>query len=323
MRRRRFVSLVTRASVGLCAAAARPESAAEPRKVPVCVAPSGSLRRRGDDVSPEKAQALLDHALQELTGQDSAPGAWASLFHPDWKVALKLSCLPGPRLSTTPGVVRAVIAGLISAGVAPGSILIWERSRTEMEKAGFKGDFGGARIVGTDEMEGGGYSDDILMAGSVASCFSRMLQRVDAIINLPVVKHHDLAGLSAGMKNFYGAIHNPNKYHNGRCNPYVADLCNHPLIRGKLRLVVADTSRVQAHNGPGYYPAYAVEWGGMVVGCDPVAVDRQAWSILDEARLSLGLNPLAVDRLEPTYLATAARLGLGLADESRIRRVAL
>ena len=39
-----------------------------------------------------------------------------------------------------------------------------------------------------------------------------------------VVKDHDLAGVSAGLKNWYGVIHNPNKYHDSCCDPYVADV---------------------------------------------------------------------------------------------------
>ncbi len=287
----------------------------------VCEVPAGRLLRRQDDIDAAACRRFLDRAVVELTDRESAGAAWRSLFTPGERVALKLSCLPGKKLSTSRGLVQAVVAALADAGVAPRHVLVWERSRRELENAGFRAGFAGAQVTGSDELADGGYADDIQVSGSVASLFSRVLEQVDSVVNLPVVKHHDLAGLSAGMKNFFGAIHNPNKFHANRCDPYVADLCAHPLIRGKLRLVIADATRIQAHNGPSFYPSFAVEHGGLLAGIDPVAVDCQAWRLLDEARRGLGIKTLAEAGIEPLYLASAARIGLGVADPGRIRLV--
>ena len=57
------------------------------------------------------------------------------------------------------------------------------------------------------------------------------------LINLPVLKDHDGAGVTIALKNMYGAIHNPNKYHPNGCDPYVADLNMLPEIRSRMKLI--------------------------------------------------------------------------------------
>ena len=56
-------------------------------------------------------------------------------------------------------------------------------------------------------------------------------------VNLPVLKDHNLAGLSGSMKNMYGVIHNPNKYHLNNCNPYVAELNALAEIKNSLGIL--------------------------------------------------------------------------------------
>jgi len=63
------------------------------------------------------------------------------------------------------------------------------------------------------------------MYGSAASLVCNTLSRVcDTVINLPTLKDHGIAGMTMAMKNMFGAIHNPNKYHQNTGNPYVADV---------------------------------------------------------------------------------------------------
>jgi hypothetical protein len=44
------------------------------------------------------------------------------------------------------------------------------------------------------------------------------------------------------LKNMYGVIHNPNKYHPNGCNPYIADLNMLPEIRTRMRLTICDAT---------------------------------------------------------------------------------
>jgi len=134
-----------------------------------------------------------------------------------------------------------------------------------------------------------------------------------------VLKDHDIAGVSIGLKNFYGAIYNPNKFHGNNCDPYAADLCTHPLIKDKLRLTLCDASRIQVNNGPAFYPKYALEYGGILVSLDPVALDYTGWQIIEQYRKELKLKNLKECDREPRYILTAAKLKLGFADRDKIR----
>jgi len=297
--------------------------AAETDKSLVAQAVSPQLKRINHDIPKQSAQDYLNRSMLAITGKNDVTAAWRSLFAPAESVGIKVSCLPGRPLSSSLGLVTAVVNGLLAAGLAKKNIIIWERTSRELEKAGFQISRNGLKIMGSDELPGGGYSDHIEFSGSMGTFFSRIMENIDALINVPVLKDHDLAGLSGAMKNMYGAIYNPNKFHANHCDPFVAELCNHPLIKKKLRLVVCDASRVQIHNGPAFYPQYAREYGGLLVSRDPVAIDFAGLGIINSLRREMGLPTLADAGREPAYIQTAARLGLGQATERLIQKVSI
>ncbi len=321
--RRRFVKALAFAGAALAAAPRFPAPlpGAESEKSLVAQALSPRLRRQNNDMPGPAAREYLDRCLQAVTGKNDPASAWGAVFAPHEKVGIKLSCLPGRMLSSSPGLTAAIVAGLLAAGVARKNIIVWERSSRELENAGYEISRTGVRTLGSDELPGGGYGGGLAVSGSVGTIFSAILEEIDALISVPVLKDHDLAGVSLAMKNMYGAIFNPNKFHANRCDPYVADLCNHPLVKGKLRLAVCDASRVQFHNGPAFFPGYAREYGGLLVSRDPVALDFCGWQVIDSLRREAGLPALAAAGREPAYIRSAARLGLGRADERQIRRI--
>ncbi|HEX7502706.1 MAG TPA: DUF362 domain-containing protein [Acidobacteriota bacterium] len=320
--RRGFTKALLFSGAALAAApfAARP-LAAQGEASLVAQAVSPRLRRAGDDISPDAAREFLDRSLLAVTGKSEPAAAWGSLFAAHELVGIKVSCLPGRRLSTSPSLTAAIVAGLLGAGLQKKNIIVWERSSRELENAGYTISRGGLRTLGSDELSGQGYGDRLAVAGSVGTIFSRIMEDIDALISVPVLKDHDLAGVSIAMKNMYGAIFNPNKFHANHCDPFVADLCSHPLVKGKLRLAVCDASRVQVHNGPAFFPRYAREFGGLLVSRDPVALDFCGWGIIDSLRREAGLPSLTDAGREPAYIKTAARLGLGRADFGLIRRI--
>lgn len=287
----------------------------------VVIARSEKLKRINHQVNKENAAYFIDQALMKITGHSSPAAAWKSLFSPGESIGIKLSCLPGKPLSSSAGLVMAIVDGLKAVGVKEKDIYIWERTNRELERAGFSISSDGLKIEGTDAYRGDGYSDNIEFAGSVGTRFSQIMEKVDALINVPVLKDHDLSGVSISLKNFYGAIYNPNKFHRNNCDPYIAELNTHPLIKDKLRLIVCDASRVQVNNGPAFYPKYSWEYGGILVSQDPVALDYTGWQIIEKRRKEIGLKPLKAVNREPKYIKTAAQLKLGNIDETYIRRI--
>lgn len=265
---------------------------------------------------------LLDAAMQRLTEAPDTSTAWRIIFSPGDRVGIKVNTLG---LSTQPVVVDAIVAGLRQADVAAENIIIWDRFDVELAAAGFRlnKSASGVQCRGTDaEHIGSGYQSQIEDSGRIGSCFSRIVaEQIDALICVPVLKDHNLAGVSLGMKNFFGAIHNPNKYHDHNCDPYVADVVSHRFIRPKWKLTVCDGTRAQYNAGPGYHPGFAWPFGGLIVGADFVATDAVAADLLDEQRKAKGIKTLAEDGRPWKHVFTAGSRGLGEADLTKIERI--
>lgn len=251
---------------------------------------------------------LLSLAMTKLSGTSDPRDAWSRLVNPKSVVGAKLSCLPGKWLSTSLPLAYAVAQGLRSVGVKDKNIILWERMNSELKEAGYPLNYeaNGLRCFGTDT-NGVGYDNDLTVSGEVGSLVSRVLSSyVSANINLPLLKDHTISGLSGGMKNFYGAIHNPNKYHDNHCDPYLADVCSLPQIKSKNFLTIIDATRIQYNFGPAYKPQWVENYNAIIVSTDPVAVDSVGLKILEDIRKQKGMPTLEQAGRGVKYLATAA-----------------
>jgi len=300
--------------------AQQPET--QPARVRVVIARDEALAKGKPSEHRELLEKLLHAAVQKLTGAPDAASAWRTLFRPTERVGIKVNTLG---LHVHPEVADAIVSGLRLAGVPAENIIIWDRFDTELAKAGFKLNHTGTGVQcrGTDrERIGRGYQETVETSGRIGSCYSRILaEEVDALISVPVLKDHGLAGVSLGMKNFYGAIHNPNKYHENNCDPFIVDVVAHRFIAPKWRLTVCDGIRGQCQGGPGVQPAYQWPFAGLIVGRDFVATDAVGADIIEAQRREKGLPPLADAKRPPRYIQTAGARGLGESDLSRIERV--
>lgn len=243
-----------------------------------------------------------------------------TLLGPCSRVGIKINAIAGKPLTTHPRVAFALAESLSDIGCRREDIVIWDRTGHELQEAGYRLNPGpsGYRIFGTDA-RGVGYRTELTSHLHIGSRFSRIQSDwCDISISLALLKDHGLAGITAGMKNYFGAIHNPNKYHDRNCNPYVAEVFDSPPVRKRHRLTILDALRVQYHRGPAYHPRWASPFGALIFGVDPVAVDRVGWSIVETLRAEAGLPSLQEEGREPVYLATAERMGLGSASLAEI-----
>jgi uncharacterized protein (DUF362 family) len=268
--------------------------------------------------------SVIESALTSLTGERTAGEALGSLFDPDETVGIKLNCLAGRGLSPQPPLVHALIEGLVAAGIEKEKILVFERSERELREAGFEvSRRDGPRFIANDT-PGMGYERMPRLHRSIGSCFTRIvIDEIDALINFGVVKDHNLAGISAGLKNLYGLIHNPNKYHDEGCNPFVADIADAPVVRNKLRLTLCDGFVSQYQGGPGLMRRFTWKAGLFLAACDPVALDAVAWDLIEKKRAAEGLPSLEEDKRPPLWIETAAAHGLGEARPDRIEIITI
>ncbi|MDZ7372802.1 MAG: DUF362 domain-containing protein [candidate division KSB1 bacterium] len=270
-----------------------------------------------------KVGELLDRAVAAAFGYRDPAEVWKQLVARGDRVGIKVNCLSGRRMSTNLPLVWAIIERLRGAGISANDIVVWDRLDADLEKAGYpvrrRGQ--GPRFCGNDSV---GYYEGLFAVGEIGSLVSNVAVRdCDVLINVPVLKDHGIVGVTLALKNYFGAIHNPNKYH-ARCgDPYIADVNLIPALRQKTRLIICDALEAQCEGGPPFMPQWAWRYSALLVATDPVALDYVGWQIIETRRKEVGLPTLREAGREPTYILTAAdaQHRLGVADMAKIEVV--
>ena len=295
------------------------------KKSTVLIARNADVADAAGRLRQKNIQKMLDAAIARLTGERSVPDAWRRFFKPTDTIGIKVNCLrsAGRKLSSHIELVNCIVNALVSAGVPENHIIIWDRENRELINAGYTINTRnkGVKCYGTDA-EGVGYSRELIVSGSVASNVSKILStHCTAIINVPVLKDHNIAGVSISMKNFFGAINNPNKYHiDAAIDPYIPDLNASPLIKEKTRLIICDALIASYHKGPGY-SSYTWDYNGLLVSRDPVALDMTGAMIIEEKRQEMGMPSLTEAGRAPEYIEIASQRELGTNDPNRIELI--
>jgi uncharacterized protein (DUF362 family) len=132
----------------------------------------------------------------------------------------------------------------------------------------------------------------------------RPIAEADRLINVPIVKHHSLARVTLGMKNWFGAVVGRRPSLHQRLAQVSAELG----AAFRATLTVVDATRVLVSGGPTGGSLEQVRSTDLVaVSTDPVAADAWGGSLLDAGVAEL------------PHLAIAERLGLGTADWQSVR----
>ncbi len=277
----------------------------------------------GSTLDQARLRRGFEAGFRALFGLSRAMDGVRSLFPDSERIGIKINTIGGRSMATRREVSLALVDTLSESRSEAQDIVIWDRTNRELQDAGYRLNLvgPGPKVLGTDSA-GAGYEPDITAHLNIGSRFSTIQSRmIDASISLAVLKDHGTAGLTAGMKNYYGAIHNPNKYHDTNCDPYVAELFDAPPIRSKHRLTILDALLVQCHRGPSYHPRWAVPHESLVFSRDPVAADFIGWTVIEKLRAERGLPSLKDDGRAPAYLFTAEKMGLGVSRLEGIRVV--
>jgi uncharacterized protein (DUF362 family) len=276
---------------------------------------------RNDATKEKKPNApavkeMVNAVVCKLSGKAKPEEAWGTFVKKDDVVAIKINCLFGVTASTWPEVTAAVVEGCKMAGVPENKIIVWDRSTKEMEKSGYTCSAGpGVRTIGVD----GAWEEEPTAISTCQGKLAKILTReCTALINLPILKTHVIAGITMSMKNHYGSFHNPKDAHANGCDPFLAELNALDCIRKKTRLIVCDALLPLPDKGPQARPELTWAYNTIMASLDTVAIDYVGVKILDEQRKTLNLPPI-----EPKCkcIQTAAAKGLGVADMSKIEIV--
>ncbi|MYB01589.1 DUF362 domain-containing protein [Candidatus Poribacteria bacterium] len=314
----------------------QPDTATETVPLTPVVEAIGKKVWDNDQLDEDAVSELMDQAMMKLTGRSSAKEAWRDIVLPDDIVGIKINPLAGPELSTHSIIVDKIVEGLYGAGVLRKQIIIWDRFEDHLLNAGYpiNKDETDVRTVASDT-EGIGYDDEVFYESekdsitrreneSTRSRYSRIVtQQVDVLINVPVLKHHAMAGVSGCLKNLaFGSVDNTRRFHGKPryCNPAIAEILEHKVLKEKLVLNIVDGLVASFDRGPTYHAESAWKYNSLFISADPVILDVLVLQTVNQKREEMELD--SVSKLA-NHINTAGKLDLGTntLDQADLRKV--
>jgi len=281
-------------------AASTPEAASAATGQPVLVAVRDGSRA-----------AMCDRALAEL-------GGIAAFVRPGQTVVIKPNIsfdTPPERGSNThPELLRRVVTQCFAAGAKSVSIFDhtldpWQRAYVASGAEQVAKETGAKLVPGNDASD---YREVSIPGGVVlrSAKVHALVLDSDVFLNVPVLKDHGGALMTAAMKNLMGIVWDRRFWHRNDLHQCIADF----LTWRKPALNILDAYHPMVRNGPhGRTAADLVEVRTLLASTDIVALDAAAARIL-------GLQPAMVG-----YVKIAAEMKLGTMDLDRvdIRRIKL
>ena len=268
---------------------------------------------------PEAAAAMVQSAVATLAREPDPARAWAKFIRKDDKVAIKINCLGGRLSSTMKEVVDPIVEGVRSAGVPDANILIFDQFGGSMRAARYalQEKEGRLRVMSHDRF---GYEQAWTEVEGGRGKLSKALTWATAVINVPVIKDHDLAGagITCAMKNLvFGSVEKPQLLHR-EIAVALPHFYARDEIRGRSRLTIVDGSFCLYDGGPKHNGAAHVTHDRVYASTDPVAIDAIALEVVEDYRRKNSLKSLEAARRPATFLPLAEKLGLGVARRDKI-----
>ena len=302
---------------------------------------------------PEPVQQMMRRGMKELTGAPSWIDGWRMLFEKGDRVGIKVSPVGGKGFSSDALVLQEILAGLREAGIPSREVLVFNRYREETMAAGIDkwlppGVRWDAASEKYDEWQHdmGGYDADHFMEMALIkpgenfndphmrrSYIARIVTKdINKFINLPVLKHHQSAGVTICLKNMsHGMSNNVNRSHTtptlNACGVFIPSVVSLPVIREKATLHICDAVKASFHGGPGGKAKYIWEHKTMYFATDPVALDKTGLKVIDGKRAQMGMLPLSLAKPDNDshylnsqieHIEIAGMLGLGVFDDDKI-----
>jgi hypothetical protein len=300
---------------------------------------------------------MLARGISSLTG-DKTPGeAWRRFFTPSDVVGLKVNCGGYPYCISSYGIVAEIVRQLTELGIPTTNIYVYERFQNQMDECNYaahlpEGVHSMAAESANLHADNSGYDPftyveaDFFGEDDTRSNMMRLVtERLTKIINIPNMKDHRAAGVTGCLKNIaYGSFSNVARTHyRGRSHTYsfVGSLAAVEPLRSRTVLQIMDGLRGVWHGGPfARTDKYLFYPKRILIGTDPVAIDRLMRDIVHRQRTEMGALSIwnrspehvrmdqatelnqgpEVDIIfrEPGHIEYASTLGLGVADLGKI-----
>jgi len=274
-------------------------------------------------------KTMVQTGICHVTGELSSVQAWQRLVGPDDRIGIKINCLGQPAFVNNTTLLRVLKEELVAAGVAAQNIIVFDRYASHLTGGGFTigQQSDGTWVKATDG--GPGYDNTVTQTFQPASGDQQsaplskiVTQQITKLINIPVLKNHGGAGVTLALKNYaFGCFQHTGSAHDNNGDPYIPAMCSNPVIRSKTVLTILDGLKGQYNAGPGGNPQFQWAQNSILMGTDMVAIDFLGAGLINQARQQNGQGLLSNTKI--SHIFTAARMGLGRADEAQIEEVTI
>ncbi len=265
---------------------------------------------RGRYVHDAVLREMLELTLTTLTGKKDAATAWRSVLRPDDMIGLKFNSSGAAALATNEKLAGEMITSILSAGFERRQIVAIEAPDKVYAAHGV------SRPVY-------GWQSEPTEFGSGRDNLAVVLDQVTAIVNVPFLKSHNIAGITCSLKNLsHAMVKHPARFHANHCAPFIGDIVALSQIRDKLRLNIVNALRVVFDKGPEPRSAGTWDAGMLLGGIDPVATDSTGLDIVNSQRLLLGMDGIDLTG-RAHHLRAAWKRGVGQYGLHEIERVKL
>ncbi|MDR2368162.1 MAG: DUF362 domain-containing protein [Deltaproteobacteria bacterium] len=255
---------------------------------------------KGTDVA-----AMYDRALEAIGGLGRFVGKGQKvLIKPNMGWAVE----PKRAANTSPELLAHIIKNAKALGAAKISVFdnTCDNWRSAYGESGLEeaANAAGAEVAPANSER---YFQKVTIPGDTKlgeTSYHELYLEADVIINVPVLKHHGGAKMTAALKNMMGAIWDRSDLHWGGLDRCIPEL----MLYKKPTLNIVEAQRVLLTNGPrGHADSKYLAANMLLASTDPVAIDSAAYRIMAESGIT-----------EPGYIAHAASIGLGQNDLSRL-----
>jgi hypothetical protein len=287
---------------------------------------------------PAVISNMVARGISRLTRKSTSSAAWRDLVTTQDVVGIKVYCAPGANSGTRPAVAAAVVEALLAAGHPAKQIVIWDKHRGDLRRAGFL-EFAeryGIRVEGSLEA---GYDEatfydtpfiahlvwgdlDFGRSGEGVgrkSYVSKLVRGMSKIINITPLLNHNTASVCGNLFSLaIGSVDNTLRFESdaGRLAEAVPEIYAMEAIGDRVVLHITDALICQYQGEQRTLLHYSTVLNELRFSRDPVALDVLSVRELERQREAAGMKRGA--RNQALY-DNAALLDLGIAELEKIQ----
>ena len=286
-----------------------------------------------------EVRRMVEHGLLALTGKSNVVAAWRTLLSTNDTVGIKVYSTPGEIIGTRPAVTAALVESLLSAGLPPKHLIVWDREVAPLRLAGFfdLADRYGIRVAGALEagydinhfydspflgqlvygdLEFGEKGPGVGRKSYVSKLVSREMTK---IINLTPLLNHNVAGVCGNLYSLaLGSVDNSLRFasEGGQLSIAVPDICALDVLGDRVVLNMTDALIAQYAGEDRSHLHYATILNQLRFSTDPVALDVLS---IEELARQRELNHVPSVKMDMSLYQNASSVWIGVSDLTKIQ----